>query len=279
MAFIFGSLLGSFANVVIYRMPVGLSIVMPWSHCPKCNNPLSWYEKIPIISYFMLRGKCSRCKQRISLKYPLVEILVGIIAVLLLPMYSPDLYDLNNLQSIYRSYFLTPRTDMLWSLFSLKGILLYLFYLSTAVVFIVIFLIDLYHQIIPNEINGYLGITFFIYALFLFPLNHWLIGGLFGFFFPLTVSWIFFKTRKKIGLGGGDIKLFGVLGLILGPLRLIQNIFLSCLLGSIIGLLLIIIRRNRFGIPIPFGPFIIIVSSLQIYFPKYLQKFMHLIWT
>jgi leader peptidase (prepilin peptidase)/N-methyltransferase len=98
---------------------------------------------------------------------------------------------------------------------------------------------------------------------------HWLLGGAFGFAVPLFVTWLFYKLRGQVGLGGGDIKLFGILGLFLGPVGISFNIFFSCFIGAIIGLFMIATKKITKENPLPFGPSILMVASFQIFFPKY----------
>ncbi len=196
---IFGLLVGSFLNVVILRVPRNQSIVKPRSSCPKCHKQIKWYENLPLVSYILLRGKCSHCKAKISWRYPLIEALVGLISLLLALIIS-----------------------------------------------------------IP-------------YVLINFPLYHWLVGGLIGFLGPLGVTYFYYKLRGQLGLGGGDIKFFGILGLILGPVGILNNIFMSCMLGSIVGVVMILSKKLDKDVPFAFGPFIIIVASLQIFFPEVVE--------
>tara|TARA_Y100000385_G_C12606192_1_gene430945 strand:- start:190 stop:516 length:327 start_codon:yes stop_codon:yes gene_type:complete len=100
---------------------------------------------------------------------------------------------------------------------------------------------------------------------------YWLMGGAIGFLGPLIVTWVFYKLRGQIGLGGGDIKLFGILGLLLGPVGIMHNIFMSCFVGAIIGILLIATKRMNKDTALAFGPYIIVVASFQIYFPNYFK--------
>lgn len=238
LIFIFGSLIGSFLNVVIHRLPLKQSVVTPRSRCPKCNHLIRWYENIPIISYLFLRGKCSECKTKISIRYPLVELLVGLIAINLIP-----------------------------ASFDHNALLTSGYFFSVACILLCHLLIDIDHQILPDKINIYFLIITIPYVVLSFNLYHWLIGGLIGFFFPLLVTWLFYKLRGQIGLGGGDIKLFGILGLILGPMGIVHNIFMSCLFGSILGIILIMSKKLGKDTPLAFGPYIIVVAALQIYYP------------
>jgi len=240
----FGLLVGSFLNVVIYRVPRGLSVVSPRSSCPECSHMISWYENIPVISYLFLRGKCSECKSKISVKYPLIELAIGVISFMLAPK------------------FLTPQ-----SLFHFS------FYFSIACVFICHFLIDIEHYILPDKLNLYLLSVTLPYVFIFYPFNHWLLGGAIGFLGPFIVTYLFYKLRGQIGLGGGDIKLFGILGLILGPVGILKTVFFSCLLGSIIGIGLIALKKMKRDSPLAFGPYILIAATLQIFFPKIVEMF------
>ena len=237
--FILGSMVGSFLNVVIYRMPLDKSVVTPRSSCLKCDYMIPWYQNIPIISYCFLKGKCSNCQVKISLRYPLVELLMGVIALLMAP---------HNFEA------------QTWMIF--------IFYFSVAAIFLAHFLIDVEHQILPDKINIYFLLITIPFVGMTLPPHHWLIGGAIGFLAPLSVTFIYYKLRGQIGLGGGDIKLFGILGLILGPVGIINNIFLSCMLGSVIGVFLIMTKKMERSSAFAFGPFIIIAATLQIFFPE-----------
>lgn len=246
--FVFGLIIGSFANVLIYRLPLGISMLISRSFCPGCKKTIYWYENIPIFSFLFLRGKCSSCSTKIPYQYPIVELAVAILAVVLFPS----------------------RLDY-------DSMIRFVMNLSVAVVFLSMFIIDLRYKIIPNQLNLYLGILFLAYAIIFLPLNYWLVGALIGLGFPALITWLFYLLRGEIGLGGGDIKLFGVLGIYLGPMGIIHNIFLSCLLGSLVGVLLILTKRLNRKNPIPFGPFIIIIASIQIFFPHDFAKLISLI--
>lgn len=244
-AFIFGSLAGSFLNVVILRMPSGKSVVLPRSACPSCGFQLKWYHNIPILSFLFLRGKCSNCKTKISYQYPLVEFVMGALAVLIFPD------EVNDLTMVY--YLLN--------------------YFILAALFAQ-FIIDVKFKLLLDKIN------LFILAIVL-PMQILskgyvdpLMGGLIGFLFPLSVSWVFYKLRGVIGLGGGDIKIFGVLGVLLGLKGIILNIFVSCLIGSIFSLLMIALKKMKADNAIAFGPFIISVATFQYFLPDYFNMVM-----
>ena len=146
-----------------------------------------------------------------------------------------------------------------------QELLNFFFFFSVFCVFLVHFIVDLKHQILPDSLNIYLAVLFLMITIFNYPWSHWLVGGALGFGFPLIVSWVFYQLKGQIGLGGGDIKLYGALGIYLGPIGIMQNLFLSCFLGAIVGLTLIgtkVIKREN---PIPFGPFILVVGAVQIF--------------
>lgn len=241
-AFIFGCLIGSFLNVVILRMPVEKNLVSERSACPKCGAQLKWYHNIPVVSFIALKGKCGFCGARISWRYPLIEVFTGLIAFWLIPL-NPNMQNIGP----------------------------FFFYFSIACVFICHFFIDLDHKLLLDKLNIYLLLLIIPFSFLNFHWVHGLLGGFFGFGVPLLVTWLFYKLRGQIGLGGGDIKLFGILGILLGPLGVFFTIFMSCFLGAIFGIALILFKKMAKENPIPFGPYILIVASFQIFFPEYAQ--------
>ena len=238
-AFVFGCLIGSFLNVVILRLPAGKNLVSDRSACPTCSAQLKWYHNIPLLSFLFLRGRCGFCRTRISWRYPLIELMTGLI-----------------------SYWLFPENTEITSL----G--LFVFYFVIACVFICHLFIDLDHHLLLDSLNLYLLGLILPFSVLSFAWPHWLIGGSIGLGFPLLVTWLFYKIRGQVGLGGGDIKLYGILGLFLGPIGIVFNIFLSCFVGALIGLTLILLNKMSREKPMAFGPAIIAVAVLQIYFPE-----------
>lgn len=238
-------MIGSYLNVLIYRLPREQDTVLSRSSCPHCQKKIFWYENIPIMSFIFLKGKCSGCKIGISFKYPLVEFFLGIIAINLMP-----------------------------ANFDIISLYFFAFYLSVASVFLVHFLIDLEFKLLPDKLNIYLAIVFLAHSLIFIDMSwtHWLLGLLIGFGFPYLVTWGFYKYSGKVGMGGGDIKLFGALGLFLGPMGVMLTIFLSCFVGAITTLVLILTKIVNKDEPVPFGPFIIIVASVQIFFPTLFKE-------
>lgn len=238
--FIFGLIIGSFLNVVILRLPQKKDIVKTRSACPKCGYQLKWYHNVPVISFLVLRGKCAFCGERISWRYPLIELLTGLVAFWLAPnSLSPD------------------------------SIAQFFFYFTVACIFICHFMIDIDHHLLLDSLNLYLLAVFLSFAIFHFHWQYWVLGGVIGFGAPLLVTWLFYKLRGQVGLGGGDIKLFGILGIFLGPAGVMFNIFLSCFLGAFLGLSLIMLGKMTKDKPMAFGPSILLVAAFQIFFPEY----------
>lgn len=239
LVFSFGACLGSFMNVVIYRLPLGLSVATPRSRCPGCDKLIYWFENIPVISFIFLKAKCSKCKVKISWRYPAVEVLCGLVSLI---------------------FFMNVN--------SASGIYFYAFNMTIFLIFLAQFVIDIEHKRLPDSLNIYLALVLFAFSIMSNSWQYVLLGGLLGGGFPLLITWIFYKLRGQVGLGGGDIKLYGALGLYLGPTDAMSNIFLSCFLGAIFGVTLIAFKKIDKSNPIPFGPFILIVASVQIFFPE-----------
>jgi len=246
-ALLFGLLIGSFLNVVILRLPNNKNIVSDRSACLKCGTKLKWFHNIPVISFIFLKGKCAFCGSPISWRYPLIELLTGLI-----------------------SYWLFPET------LTPESIGFYFFYFSIASVFICHFFIDLDHQLLLDSLNIYLLLLILPFVILTFPWNYWLIGGVIGFGGPMFVTWLFYKIRGQIGLGGGDIKLYGILGLLLGPMGIMFTIFFSCLVGAIIGLMMIGLKKMTKDRPMAFGPAILLVAAFLIYFPQAAHRLMEI---
>ncbi len=243
IVFIFGLLIGSFLNVVILRVPENKDIVFMRSHCVKCKKIIPWYFNIPVLSYIFLKGKCNVCKTGISLQYPFIELITGFLSVF-----------------IYQKYF---HVDQFQSV-----ILFFIFCL-----FICQFFIDLKHFILPHSINIIIGLLLLLLVVFEKDWTHWGLGFCFG-FFPLYIfSLIYEKLRGQIGLGGGDIVLFGMLGIYLGPEKIFYNITMSCLFGVLVTILFLSFGKiSKINKPVPFGPSILIISSIQILYPNFLES-------
>lgn len=225
-----------------------MSVVTPRSKCPGCEKPIFWFENIPIVSFLFLKGKCSECGITISKRYPLVELISGLACLFFYSQVS-----------------------------SIEGLYFFAFKYSVFLIFLAQFLIDLDHKLLPDSLNLYLAVILLAYSVMQYNWQHIVLGVLIGGGFPFLITWIFYKIRGQIGLGGGDIKLWGALGIFLGPVVIVQNIFLSCFLGALVGLFLIAINKLDKKNPIPFGPFIITVGAFQIFFPDLYTQVMKLI--
>jgi leader peptidase (prepilin peptidase) / N-methyltransferase len=242
-AFLFGTIIGSFLNVVILRLPdPGTSIVFPSSHCPKCKKSLSWYENIPILSYLVLGGKCSHCRMSISPQYPIVELLTGLLAVAVIANFGLSLTALG-------------------------------FFLFCAALVTIIW-IDLHHQIIPDVIS-LPGIIFgfaFSFISFFVTWQESLIGLLAGGGIFYAVSYSYYLLRRQEGLGGGDIKLLAMLGAFLGWQSLLFIIFASSVTGTVAGLFAMRSQKKGGATRIPFGPFLAVSGLFYLFFRPQVQQ-------
>ena len=226
--FVLGLPLGSFLNVCIHRLPLGQSIVMPPSRCPSCKQKISAWNNIPVFSFVLLRGKCRNCESPISWVYPTVEIITALL-----------------LTTVYLKFGLTLRT---------------LIYAITLATLVVITVIDVRHQIIPDRIT-LPGIVFGLIAgIYLNGLRPTLIGLFLGssLFYILTVV-------SRGGMGGGDIKFIAAAGALLGWKKTLLVIFLGAFLGTVYSFpLLMAGKKNRKSL-IPFGPFLAAGTGLAIF--------------
>lgn len=237
-----GAVVGSFLNVCIYRIPAGESIISPPSTCPYCGHRIRWHQNIPVISYIMLRGRCSSCRVHISFRYPAIEILTG-------GLFALALYSFG---------------------FSLEA-LVYWFFIS---VLIIITFIDLDHQIIPDVVS-LPGIVFGFFCSFLIPSLTWvdsLSGILVGGGILLLIAWGYEKLAKREGMGGGDIKLLAMLGAFMGWQSVFPIIFLASLVGTLVGVPLMLFQKENSRLAIPFGPFL---ASAAIVYLFWGQQIIH----
>jgi leader peptidase (prepilin peptidase)/N-methyltransferase len=237
-ALVTGMVVGSFLNVCICRMPKDESVVSPPSHCPHCDYRIRWYDNIPLFSYLLLRGKCRGCGTGISLQYPLVELLNGLLTLALFLRFGPTLA------------------------------FLVLFLFCSALV--VITFIDLEHQIIPDEISLPGIVVGFIFSFFL-PDHSWLnslLGILLGGGSLLLVAYAYQWLTGKEGMGGGDIKLLAMMGAFLGWKSIPFIIFASSLVGSVVGITIILVQKKDSKLAIPFGPYLAFGAVLYIFYGR-----------
>ena len=263
--FVFGLLVGSFLNVVIFRYPKMLKyqwsaqsyewlhdenyteelppgLISPGSHCGSCKAPVRAWQNIPILSYLLLRGRCAKCKAPISLRYPLVELLTGILSACV----------------VYRFG---------WSAQAGFGVIL-------TWVLVALSFIDFDHQLLPDDIVLpvlWLGVGMSLVPVFAMPQDA-ILGTIIGYLTLWTVFQIFKALTGKDGMGHGDFKLLALFGAWLGWQYLPQIILISSLLGSFVGITLIILKKAKGGNAIPFGPYIAIAGWIAMLWGKQINQ-------
>ncbi|MEH7402884.1 prepilin peptidase [Gottfriedia acidiceleris] len=241
--FVMGLVFGSFFNVVGLRVPIGKSIISPGSTCSNCGHKLSSIELIPVFSFLLQRGKCRSCGMLISKLYLLIEILTGMLFVF----------------SIYETGFH-------------KELMIALSIISLLIIIVVS---DVNYMIIPNRILLFF-LFIFSFERIVFPLDPWwssIVGAIGAFVVLLLINLI-----SKGGMGGGDIKLFSVLGIILGWELTLIAFILACFLGSIYGVVVILSGKLKRSNPIPFGPFIAMGGLISYFYCENLLEFYDIIF-
>ncbi|MDV2581860.1 prepilin peptidase [Alkalibacillus haloalkaliphilus] len=231
--FILGLVLGSFYNVVGLRVADKQSIVTPRSHCPACSKTLKWYELLPVLSFIIQKGQCRHCGNKVSPIYPFFELLTGLLFVF-------SFYKIGLQLELF----------IAWLLVSLL---------------IIITVSDLYKQIIPDYILLFFLVSIILMRIWI-PTDPWYdayLAAIIGFVLLLVIAIV-----SKGGMGGGDIKLFGVLGLFLGVQGTLMTLFLSSLIGAVVGVILMMFGKVKRGVPIPFGPFIAISALIAYFYSK-----------
>jgi len=258
---LFGAMIGSFLNVCICRVPEGKSIVTPGSHCPRCGKAIRWYDNLPVISFLLLRGRCRHCHGSISVQYPLVEGVTALLSLLLFMRFGPSLQ--------------------------------YVIYFAFAAALVVVTVIDLYHQIIPNVISlpgiaagllaswflpnpalldgllrgllfqaGRIGVNLSNHAAFVDSLLGILLGG--GSL--LLVIHLYYWLRKAEGMGGGDVKLLAMVGAFLGWKAVVVTIIFSSFIGSIVGVTVMVWKGRDLKYAIPYGPFLSLGAMMALFY-------------
>ena len=259
--FILSLLIGSFLNVVIFRLPKimhnqwhaecrefladeidktaqkeieQITLSTPDSTCPKCNHAIRFYENIPVISWLFLRGKCSQCKERISIRYPLVELSTALLSVVVAQQFGVS----------WQTLWLLLLT---WGLVSLT-------------------MIDFDHMLLPDQITLpllWLGLLLNTNATFV-SLHDAVIGAAVGYMSLFSVFWLFKLLTGKEGMGFGDFKLFALFGAWIGWQLLPVLILMASVVGALVGISLILFSSNKRGQAIPFGPYLAIAGWITI---------------
>jgi leader peptidase (prepilin peptidase) / N-methyltransferase len=248
-AAVLGLLVGSFLNVVILRLPARLAaqwrhdaqeelaltvsdeplppgIVREPSHCPHCQHPLAIADNIPLLGWLLLRGRCRYCRAPISIQYPLVELLTGVLSAIVVWKLGPGWPALAGLV-------------LTWTLIALAGI-------------------DFRTQLLPDQITLpllWLGLLLSLLPMSVSPAQA-ILGAALGYLSLWSVYWLFKLLTGKEGMGYGDFKLLAALGAWMGPVALLPVVLLSSLVGALIGGTLILLHRHGREVPMPFGPFI-----------------------
>jgi len=225
MAAALGAVVGSFLNVVIYRLPHQKSVVWPSSACTRCGRELSWYENIPILSYVALRARCRTCHAPISIRYPIVEAITAAMFALAFWHYGPGALLVSRL---------------------IFGCAL-----------IALFAIDLEHHLLPNAITLPLVVVGFVFSFFTEP--GWfssLIGIVVGGGVLFTIAEVYYRVRHEEGLGMGDVKMLAMVGAFLGWQLTLLTLMLASFSGTLIGLGLIVTSRGGLKYALPFGTFL-----------------------
>jgi leader peptidase (prepilin peptidase) / N-methyltransferase len=256
---LFGLIIGSFLNVCIYRIPLGKSVVFPGSGCPRCGKAIRFYDNIPVISFLLLRGKCRNCGEAISIQYPLVELMTGI------AFYSCG-----------KAWEFTPAT-----------------FVNTIFLSVVIVLVftDFNHRILPNVLtipgiivgillssfqmpacySDILSVRIAVLPLFKNPpaALPWvgsILGAIIGGGILLIVGLAYEKLRKKQGLGMGDVKMMAMVGAFLGWRLALLTIFAGSLIGTLIGIFLMLFRNMNLQTKLAFGVFLGIGAAFSLFY-------------
>ncbi len=261
IVFIFGSVMGSFLNVCIHRMPKSESVVWPRSHCPKCHKRIPGYDNIPFISFILLKGRCRFCKEKISLRYPLVELLTALLFLVFFMRYG-----------LSYNFF---------------------FYVVLACALIIATFVDIGHRIIPDEVSiggmllGFIlssvrGVNLNPAAFSFKPLFSSLTGILVGAGVIYLTGWFFdlvyFKLLKNPPINGesesigfGDVKLLAMIGAFLGWQRALLTFFIAPFFGAVIGVINLITKKDH---TLPYGPFLSLAALISIFWANKILSFL-----
>jgi len=235
LIFVLGLIVGSFCNVCIYRIPRNESVIYPASHCPKCRTKIKPIDNIPLLSYILLKGRCHNCGSKISIQYPVVEFLTGLIYLIIYLIYGLSIQSL--------------------------------VYIVLSSALIIIAFIDLQEQMIPDIIS-LPGIVVGLILSFIVPYMSFInsvLGALVGGGIILIIAWVGSIAFKKEALGGGDVKLAAMIGAFLGWRYTIISLFWGFFIGALVGIILILSKIKSKEDMVPFGPFIVLGSIITLF--------------
>lgn len=233
--FMFGLAIGSFLNALVHRLENGESVLHGRSYCPQCKHLLAWYDLIPLLSFMLLKGRCRHCKEKISFQYPLVELATGIVFL---------------------------------AVFNVVGLSLLSYLWAVASAFIVIFVYDIKHYLIPDKIlYSAIGLVLLYtivgsWELGVENLISALVAGLAASAFFLAI----YLLSKGKAMGFGDVKLTFLLGLFLGWPSILVALFFAFCIGAAVGLLLITLKKKGLKSEVPFAPFLIMGTAIAFFF-------------
>jgi leader peptidase (prepilin peptidase) / N-methyltransferase len=245
IVFTVGASIGSFINVVVYRLPAKLSILWPPSRCPHCLNQLKAYDNVPVLGWVWLKGRCRYCKSKISVRYPVVEVVTGIIFLLIFLIFNVSIATLG--YWVFCSWLLA------------------------------LSLIDLDTMTLPNALtqSGLVAgiifqmiVGFFSAASWLGLINHLMmaiVGAVLGLWLFEAIALIGSLTLGKTAMGAGDAKLAAMMGAWLGWKYLLLAGFIACAVGALVGIGGIILSQRKLGQKIPFGPFLALGAIITVF--------------
>ncbi|MCX7613654.1 MAG: prepilin peptidase [Caldimicrobium sp.] len=253
LIFLIGLILGSFINVLIYRIPRKESIIRPYSRCPQCKTPLRWYHNIPLFSYLLLRGRCAFCKESIPWHYPLVELLCPLLMV-----------------TIYHKLSTT---------YGYQTFLIFAFF---VLLLVTISFIDLFHKEIPDILSFPLLFGGWIFSMlginpFVMNFEESLVSSFTGMGLLFFINELYYRYAKRDGMGMGDFKLMGGLGAFIGYKSFFNILFLASLIGLVSYAFFWVYHRkflkratetDLMKTEIPFGPFLSLSAIIYLLYPQ-----------
>lgn len=262
--FFLGTVVGSFLNVLIDRLPQGKSI-MGRSHCDYCKRKLTFLDLFPLFSFIFLRGRCRTCKRRLSWQYPAIETLTGIVFVLVYVILAPNVIVQNQILDASRLSG-TYQNDVISLLFKL----------SIVSCLIVIFFTDVKNQIIPDEMQ----IALFMFGFLLQIITVLNVSLVFvlsvlvaGVVVMIPILLIYLATKGR-GMGFGDVKLAFNMGILLGIKSGLLALYFGFILGAVYGIILIVLKRKKMKSKIAFGPFLVLGIVVVVLFKNFIYDFL-----